>query len=84
MTSKNLEFSFAKVGYGFGYFPISYRCWISFIELGIYLAKLEWLLEILNFHLQRLIMVWGTFRPFLDVGYHLLNLVSIFHNLNDF
>jgi hypothetical protein len=49
MASKILEFSFAKVGYELGYFPIGCRCCISSIELGIYLAKLEWLLEILNF-----------------------------------
>jgi hypothetical protein len=84
MPSKNLEFSFAKVGYGLEYFPISDRCWNHLLNLVFILAKLEWLLEILNCHLQRLIMVWGTFPPFLNVGYHLLNLVYIFHNLNDF
>jgi hypothetical protein len=67
-----------------GHFPIGCRCCISSIELGIYLAKTWMAFGDLEFHLQRLIMVWGAFPSFLDVGYHLLNLVSIFHNLNDF
>jgi hypothetical protein len=61
-----------------GHFPISCKCWISCIELNIYSVKLQWLLETLNFHLQRLIMVWGTFPSFLNVGYHLLNWYLLF------
>ncbi len=41
--------SFAKVDYGLGCFPIIFRCWISFVELGIYFSQFEWLLKILIF-----------------------------------
>jgi hypothetical protein len=56
----DFKFSFAKVGCGLGYPLIICKCWISFVRLGIYFANFEWLFQILNFHLQRLVVVWGT------------------------
>jgi hypothetical protein len=41
MTFGDLEFSFAKVDYGLGHFPIIFRCWISFVELGIDFSQFE-------------------------------------------
>jgi hypothetical protein len=37
-------------------------------------------LQISSFHLQRLVVVWGTLSLFANVGYHLLDLVFIFAN----
>jgi hypothetical protein len=44
MAILNFEFSFAKVGCGLKYFPISCKSWISFVELGISFAYFEWFL----------------------------------------
>jgi hypothetical protein len=41
MAFGDLEFSFAQVDYGLGYFPINFRRWISFVELGIYFSQFE-------------------------------------------
>jgi hypothetical protein len=35
------KFLFAKVDYGLGCFPIIFRCWTSFVELGIYFSQFE-------------------------------------------
>ncbi len=40
MTFGNIEFSFIKVDYSLGYFPIILKCWISCFELGVYFVKL--------------------------------------------
>ncbi len=41
-------------------------------------------LQISSFHLQRLVVVWGTLSLFANVGYHLLDLVFILQILNGY
>jgi hypothetical protein len=41
MACGDLEFSFAKVDYGLGHFPIIFKYSISCVEVGIYSIKLE-------------------------------------------
>jgi hypothetical protein len=77
MASKDFKFSFTMIGYSLEYFPIICKCWITCVGLGIYFVKLEWLLKILNFDLQRLVMDWGIFPSVVNVGYHVLNLIFI-------
>jgi hypothetical protein len=71
MASRFFRFSFVQVICGLKYFPIICKCWISYAKLNIYFVKLEWLLKILNFKLQKLILVSKSFPPFIDVGYEL-------------
>ncbi len=77
MAFKDFKFSFTMVGCSLEYFPIICKCWITCVGLGIYFVKLEWLLKILNFDLQRLVMDWGIFPLVVNVGYHVLNLIFI-------
>jgi hypothetical protein len=69
MVFIEFKFSFAKVG--LEYFPIIWRCWISSIKFGIYLVEIEWFKKYMNFYLQRMVLDWGIFPSFVDVGYHL-------------
>jgi hypothetical protein len=68
MAFKDLEFLIAKVDSGFQKFPTICKCWIR--TWYLFCRTLNENLEILNFHLQRLVLVWKTLGLQVN-GFHL-------------